>query len=431
MAKKKMSKTRKWIYIIFIIELILVVASQGLNKKLEIGFKNGKFIMRNINEPFNLQEHISEDFQTDSYVQESVDITIEDIKNIKQFGEILSTSDNPVIIKMRTYLSPNSKKILENKQFKEHQIIPLFADLYKIQGDKKFIEPDFINLIRDSKQKDIRFLIKKYDKSLTEQSLKLDLFEIKRLNRAIIETAFPKDVLKRQKVIPSIYGSYKLYNDFKNFFGINAAISAFNLIRILLIVDLTILLLAFLTRKVLFSRPSKLQLVFEMLYQLFEGFVKDTLGEKNLHFTPYIVTMFFFIWVCNMIGMIPISGFIEPTRNLNVTLGMGIFALVVVHVTAIKVKGFWHHLQGFINPVKNPLFLLDIVGEVSKVVSISFRLFGNILGGAIIILVVSSLVKFVLLPVGLNLFFGVFVGTIQAFVFTMLALTYIGVELGE
>jgi F-type H+-transporting ATPase subunit a len=71
------------------------------------------------------------------------------------------------------------------------------------------------------------------------------------------------------------------------------------------------------------------------------------------------------------------------------------------------------------------------VGEVSKVVSISFRLFGNILGGAIIILVVSSLVKFVMLPVGLNLFFGVFVGTIQAFVFTMLALTYIGVELGE
>ena len=71
------------------------------------------------------------------------------------------------------------------------------------------------------------------------------------------------------------------------------------------------------------------------------------------------------------------------------------------------------------------------MGEVSKVVSISFRLFGNILGGAIIILVVSSLVSFVVFPVGLTLFFGVFVGTIQAFVFTMLALTYIGVEITE
>ena len=132
-----------------------------------------------------------------------------------------------------------------------------------------------------------------------------------------------------------------------------------------------------------------------------------------------------------MIGMIPIPGFIEPTRNLNVTLGLGLFAIVVVHVTAIKAKGFWHHLQNYINPVKNPLFILDIVGEVSKIVSISFRLFGNVLGGAIIILVVSSLVKFIMLPVGLNLFFGIFVGSIQAFVFTMLALTYIGVELGE
>ena len=72
-----------------------------------------------------------------------------------------------------------------------------------------------------------------------------------------------------------------------------------------------------------------------------------------------------------------------------------------------------------------------MVGELSKAVSISFRLFGNILGGSIIILVVSSLVKFIILPVGLSLFFGMFVGTIQAFVFTMLALTYIGAEIAE
>jgi len=77
------------------------------------------------------------------------------------------------------------------------------------------------------------------------------------------------------------------------------------------------------------------------------------------------------------------------------------------------------------------LAALDIVSEFSKVISISFRLFGNILGGAIIIVVVSSLVSYIVLPVGLNLFFGIFVGTVQAFVFTMLALTYIGVEIAE
>ena len=131
-----------------------------------------------------------------------------------------------------------------------------------------------------------------------------------------------------------------------------------------------------------------------------------------------------------MIGMIPIPGITEPTRNLNVPLGMGIMVVFMVHFTSIRTKGFLKWLKGFAEPLP-PLAPLNMVGEVSKAVSISFRLFGNILGGSIIILVVSSLVKFVLLPIGLNMFFGIFVGTIQAFVFTMLALTYIGVEIGD
>jgi len=132
-----------------------------------------------------------------------------------------------------------------------------------------------------------------------------------------------------------------------------------------------------------------------------------------------------------MVGMIPIPGFMEPTRNLNVPLGLGVLAIFIVHAVAFKSKGFMKHIQGYVNPIKNPLFILDIVGEISKMVSISFRLFGNVLGGAIIILVVSSLVNFFLVPVLLNGFFGIFVGTIQAFVFTMLALTYIAVEVSE
>jgi F-type H+-transporting ATPase subunit a len=207
-------------------------------------------------------------------------------------------------------------------------------------------------------------------------------------------------------------------------------IGTFQLIRMLLIVDLVLLLIIFLVRAVLRKRPSKSQILFELTYTSLEGFVIDTLGKKRANYTPYIVTLFLFIWLCNMIGMIPIPGFMEPTRNLNVPLGLGLMAVVVVHFSACKFKGVWKHVQEYM-PHKNPLFILDIVGEVSKVVSISFRLFGNILGGAIIILVVSSLVNYVLFPVGLNLFFGIFVGTIQAFVFTMLALSYIGAEIAE
>ena len=194
--------------------------------------------------------------------------------------------------------------------------------------------------------------------------------------------------------IPKIYNSEKIYNFFKTIFGEATAVGTFNLLRMLLIVDMVLLLMAYLIRKKLFTRPSKPQIMFEMIYVLLEEFVVETLGKEKRHFTPYIVTLFIFIWVCNMIGLVPIPGFMEPTRNLNVPLGLGFIAVVVVHATAIKVKGLWHHLQNYFNPIKNPLFILDLVGEISKVVSISFRLFGNVLGGAIIILVVSSLVKF-------------------------------------
>ncbi|KQC03759.1 MAG: hypothetical protein APR54_02425, partial [Candidatus Cloacimonas sp. SDB] len=207
-------------------------------------------------------------------------------------------------------------------------------------------------------------------------------------------------------------------------------IGTFQLLRMLLIVDLLFIVIIFLVRSVLRKRPSKPQILFELTYTSLEQFVIETLGKEKANYTPYIVTLFLFIWICNMIGMIPIPGFMEPTRNLNVPLGLGFMVIVIVHFSAFKFKGVWNHIQDYL-PHKNPLFILDIVGEVSKVVSISFRLFGNILGGAIIILVVSSLVNYVIFPVGLNLFFGIFVGTIQAFVFTMLALSYIGAEIVE
>jgi len=251
------------------------------------------------------------------------------------------------------------------------------------------------------------------------------------LQKMITEEFQIDQYYQQHNEIPKLYGSTKLYEFFKKFFGQNSAVGTFQLLRMLLIVDLLIFVIIILIRISLRKRPSKSQIMFEFTYTSLEGFVIDTLGKERAYYTPYIVSLFLFIWICNMIGLIPIPGFMEPTRNLNVPLGLGIMAITIVHASAIKFNGLWRHLQNYINPVRNPLFILDIVGEMSKVVSISFRLFGNILGGAIIILVVSSLVNYVVFPVGLNLFFGIFVGTIQAFVFTMLALSYIGAEITE
>ena len=132
-----------------------------------------------------------------------------------------------------------------------------------------------------------------------------------------------------------------------------------------------------------------------------------------------------FLWVCNVLGIIPYMS--EPTKDLNTTLGYGILGFFIAHYAGIRTKGLKAYLLEYFQPI---FFMapLNIIGELSKVVSISFRLFGNIMGGSIIITVVSHLVYSLVLPPILNGFFGLFVGTIQAFVFTMLTLVYISVQ---
>ena len=243
----------------------------------------------------------------------------------------------------------------------------------------------------------------------------------------IMEEFQPDEYFAAKDAELTIYGSESLYNFFAIFFG-DKTIYAFTLLRMILIVDLFLLAIIYLTRKSMKLIPSKIQLVVEMMYSFFEGLTVETLGKDKINFTAYILTIFIFIWTCNLIGFIPIPGFMEPTRNINVPLGMGILALAVVHFMSIKHKGIVRYLKDYTEPFL-PMAPINLVGEASKGISISFRLFGNILGGAIILLVISSLVRFVILPVGLTMFFGLFIGTLQAFVFTMLAMSYIAVEI--
>lgn len=198
--------------------------------------------------------------------------------------------------------------------------------------------------------------------------------------------------------------------------------------RIILVVDLILIILAILVRRKMSIIPTKVQSAAELVYSMFRGLVQETLGREKLHFTPYILTIFLFIFLCNIIGIIPVPGAIEPTRNLNVPLGMAIMVLFVVHYVSIKEKGWKTYLKGYAEPF---IFMapLNFISEIAKGVSLAFRLFGNILGGAIIVLVISNLIRYILIPVGLQLFFGLFIGTIQAFVFTMLALSYTAVAL--
>lgn len=173
--------------------------------------------------------------------------------------------------------------------------------------------------------------------------------------------------------------------------------------------------------------PGPWQQVAELLVQWFKELVRDALGQAyEERYFPLICGLFIFLLVCNWVGIIP--GLEEPTKDINTTLGLGIMGFFIAHGTAIKVKGVKEYLKEYVKPI---FFMmpLNVVGELAKVISISFRLFGNIMGGSIIIIVVSYLVYGLLLPPFLYAFFGLFVGTVQAFVFTMLTLVYISVQI--
>ena len=172
--------------------------------------------------------------------------------------------------------------------------------------------------------------------------------------------------------------------------------------------------------------PNLFQVAAEFFIRTFYDLTRDALDDEMAKkYFPLICTLFMFLLLSNWMGIVPMLE--EPTKDLNTPLGFGLMGFFISHYAGIKAKG----LKGYLEQYVEPMFFmapLNILGELAKVVSISFRLYGNILGGAIIILVVSHLIYSLILPPFLICFFGLFIGTIQAFVFTMLTLVYISVQ---
>jgi F-type H+-transporting ATPase subunit a len=195
--------------------------------------------------------------------------------------------------------------------------------------------------------------------------------------------------------------------------------------------------------------PTRGQALVEMLVTGFDGLVSSSLelGSRraNRKFLALIFSLFIFLLLCNFMGFLPGPWFEEPTADINTTLSLGIMGMVIATYCGIRAKGGVGYLEELAGPLWSAeegagagakitgklsaifFFPLNVIGELSKIISISFRIFGNILGGAIIITVVSHLTFRLLFPLGLDAFFIFFVGAIQAFVFTMLTLTYIAV----
>jgi F-type H+-transporting ATPase subunit a len=186
-----------------------------------------------------------------------------------------------------------------------------------------------------------------------------------------------------------------------------------------------VIILALVATRGLKLIPGGLQSILEMIIEYMNEQVEANIGPKGKKVAPLVITLFVFLLIANWLGLVP--GFTSPTNDLNTTLGLALMIVLLVHILGVANNGL-SHFKHFIEP--NPLFLpINIIEEIAKPVTLSFRLFGNILAGEILIIILGILVPYVI-PSGW-LMFSVVVGIIQAFIFTMLSISYLSGALKE
>ena len=171
------------------------------------------------------------------------------------------------------------------------------------------------------------------------------------------------------------------------------------------------------------ENPTGFQNVIETAVEFIANFTKNTVGEKLAFLDSWFFTVFFFILASNLSGLV---GLRPPTGDIATTVPLALSTFLIIHVVGIKFqKG--EYFKAYLKPFF--LFLpMNIIGEVSKPLSLSFRLFGNILGGIIVMEVMYSMLPFFLrflIPDVGHIYFDIFSGAIQTYVFTILSLTFI------
>jgi F-type H+-transporting ATPase subunit a len=189
----------------------------------------------------------------------------------------------------------------------------------------------------------------------------------------------------------------------------------------LIMIGLVLLSLA--ATKGLQAVPSGLQNFMEVVIGGIENMLVETMGEKGKPFFPLIATLAVFILVSNLIGLVP--GFFPPTANINTTAACAVVVFVATHVVGIKEHGagYIKHFLGPIIWLAPMMFFIEVIGHFSRVISLTLRLFGNMNGHELVLIIFFGLAPF-LVPLPMMLM-GVLVSFIQAFVFMLLAMIYI------
>lgn len=183
-----------------------------------------------------------------------------------------------------------------------------------------------------------------------------------------------------------------------------------------------VVLIAFCATRGLKLVPRGWQNIVEILVTAILEQVDSVMGPKGRKLAPLLVTLFLFILVSNWLGLVP--GFASPTNDINTTFGLALMVVLLLHILGVCFKG-GAYLKHFFQPFL-PFVIINVIEEIAKPITLAFRLFGNILAGEILIIILGILLPIWMpVPGVVWLLFSVFVGVVQAFIFTMLSMSYL------
>ena len=201
-----------------------------------------------------------------------------------------------------------------------------------------------------------------------------------------------------------------------------------------MIVAAVLIILALFSTRKMEKYPKGPQVIAEFLVEFAYKFVGETMGKHNQNFAPYIGTLFSFLALGSALGLF---GFRPMTADVNAAFAMSSITFILIQYNSIRTRG----IKGYLGHMADPypfMFPIKLIEEISFPVSLGFRLFGNILGGAIVMaLIMTALgglshmlhlpipIFEAIIPLPFNLFFDVFEPLLQSFIFTMLTMVFI------
>lgn len=185
-----------------------------------------------------------------------------------------------------------------------------------------------------------------------------------------------------------------------------------------------VLLSIIFVRNLKVENPGKTQLALESVIGWAQDFFEGILGKENRKYVPYLITIALYLAVSNLIGLL---GFKPPTKDLNVTAGLAIMSMILIEYSGIRKNGGKHWLKHFAKPIPfvAPIMIMEVF---IRPLSLCMRLFGNMLGGFVVMELVKLLVP-LLVPIPLSFYFDIFDGLLQAYVFVFLTALFMNEEM--